>query len=284
LRSSRLIDEALRIEHEDARKAGALGFLASTLAQVTLPHTDPKTLYYERTTGPLTLAVQGHKAYGIPYGTVPRIITAWMCTEAVRTKSPELTLGRSPAEFVRKLNMHYNGRDLARLKKHTLATVRALIRIDGVSGSFEDIKIASRGFVCWSDTDPEQPSLWESTLVLTTGFFEAATMSPVPIDLRVYHALSQSPLAMDIYTWLTYRMFVLRRSGRPEVLIPWVGLKAQLGNGYADDERGLENFRGKFMKRLNEVLLFYPKASNHIKSVGEHLRLTPCSLHISRCG
>lgn len=282
-RSSRLIEEALQVEQEEAREAGALGYLARTLAQVTLPHTNPKTLYYERTAGKLSLAVRGHKAYGVPFGTVPRIVLAWICTEAVRTKSPELLMGRSAAEFARKLEMHYNGRDLARLKKQCLALARSLISIDGMDGdshAFEDIKIASRGFVFWSDRNPEQPSLWESTLVLTQEFFEAVTVRPVPIDLRVYHALSKSPLAMDLYTWLSYRMFVLRVSGRPEALIPWAGLKVQFGNGYADNEKGLENFRGKFRARLREVLLFYPEARDHIEDMGEHLRLTPCRLHI----
>lgn len=157
-RSSRLIEEALQIEQEEACLAGALGYLARTLAQVTLPHTNPKTLYYERTAGKLSLAVRGHKAYGVPFGTVPRIVLAWICTEAVRTKSPELLIGRSAAEFARKLEMHYNGRDLARLKKQCLALARSLISIDGMDGdshAFEDIKIASRGFVFWSDRNPE---------------------------------------------------------------------------------------------------------------------------------
>ena len=282
-RSSHLIEEALQIEQEEARKAGALGYLARTLAQVTLPHTNPKTLYYERSAGKLSLAVRGHKVYGVPFGTVPRIVLAWICTEAVRTKSPELLMGRSAAEFARKLEMHYNGRDLARLKKQCLALARSLISIDGMDGdshTFEDIKIASRGFVFWSDRNPEQPSLWESTLVLTQEFFEAVTMRPVPIDLRVYHALSKSPLAMDLYTWLSYRMFVLRVSGRSEALIPWAGLKAQFGNSYANNDKGLDNFRWKFRARLREVLLFYPDARDHVEDAGEHLRLTTCRLHI----
>lgn len=37
----------------------------------------------------------------------------------------------------------------------------------------------------------------------------------VPFDLRVLHCL-RSPLAIDIYLWLTWRMFILRRP----VLIP----------------------------------------------------------------
>lgn len=280
-----LIEEAMQIEQEEAAKAGALGYMARTLAQVTLPHTNPDTLYYERTTGKLTLAVRGHKSYGVPFGSIPRVVLAWMCTEAVLTKDPTLELGRSAADFSRKLNLHYNGRDLARLKKQCLALARAVISVDADDPqnnglAFEDLKIAKRGFVFWSDKNPEQASLWESTLTLTDDFFEAVTTKPIPIDMRAFHALSKSPLAMDIYTWLTYRMFVLRVSGRDEALIPWVGLKAQFGAGYSDDAMGLRNFKSNFLKRLREVLVFYPEADGHVEPGKEHLSLTPCRLHI----
>jgi hypothetical protein len=284
-RQPMLIEESLQIEQEEARAAGALGFLARTLAQVTLPHSDPDTLYYERSSGRLRLTVRGLKPYGVPYGSIPRVVLAWICTEAVRTKSPVLELGRSAAQFSRKLSLNYNGRDLSRLKKQCLALARAVISIDGLDahgGAFEDIKVASRGFIFWSESNPDQLSLWESSLTLTDEFFEAATNHPVPIDLRVYHALSQSPLSMDIYTWLVYRMFVLRISKHPAALIPWIGLKHQFGAGYADNDRGLRNFKIKFRTRLKEVLLFYPEAANHIEDTGEHLKLTPCPLHLER--
>ena len=41
----------------------------------------------------------------LPYGNLPRLVLAWVSTEAVRTQSRELVLGRSLAEFMRKLGM-----------------------------------------------------------------------------------------------------------------------------------------------------------------------------------
>jgi len=127
--------------------------------------------------------------------------------------------------------MHYNGRDLARLKKQSLALARAVISIDGHdlatnALAYEDIKITKSGFVFWNDKNPEQRGLWESTLILTDDFYNSVTTRPVPIDLRVLHALSKSPFAMDIYIWLVYRMFVLRVSGHSQALIPWIGLRS----------------------------------------------------------
>lgn len=290
-RQNALITEALAIEQEEAREAGALGFMARTLAQVTLPHRDPKTVYYERTSGALSLLIRGHKAYGVPFGTVPRVVLAWICTEAVRTQDKTLILGRSVAEFAEKVGMSDGGRERSRLKTQCLALAKSLITIEAHGSAsmpeaeaYENILIANRGFVFWSDKNHDQPSLWESTLTLTEDFFKAVVSRPVPIDLRVYHALSQSPLAMDIYTWLTYRMFVLRKSGKPFAMVPWVGLQAQFGSNFADTPQGRRDFKKSFRLRLNEVLQFYPEARSAIEEQSEHLLLKPCRLHLVHTG
>lgn len=283
-RERMLVDEASAIEQEDARAAGALGYMASVLAQVTLPHKSTNGLLYKRKAGRLTLAVRGHQDYGVPFGSIPRVFLAWICTEAVRTQSPTLPLGRSASEFSRKLGFYTNGRDLGRLKHQSLALARAMISIDAEQGgvlAFEDIKIVQRGFSFWSDRHPSHASQWDSTLTLTHEFFESLRKRAVPIDCRVYHALAQSPLASDIYTWLTYRMHTLRASRRPRVSIPWVALKEQFGNGYADDHQGLRNFKKKFSQRLHEVLLFYREASGNVEDIGDSLRLTACRPHIA---
>ena len=41
----------------------------------------------------------------LPFGNLPRLLLAWVCTEAVRTQSRELVLGRSLSEFMRKLDV-----------------------------------------------------------------------------------------------------------------------------------------------------------------------------------
>ncbi|MEP6606209.1 MAG: replication protein RepA [Nitrosospira sp.] len=262
--------------------------MASMLAQITLPHRRQKTLYYSRTNGKITLSVRGHEDYGVPFGSLPRTILAWMCTEAVRTKSPVLTLGNSTSDFVRnKLRVHYNGADLARVKNQAMALSRALISIDGKDGNiraFEDIKITTKGFVFWNDVNPDQSGLWGSSLTLTEEFFQAATKHPIPIDFQIYHSLKQSPMAMDIYTWLTYRMFVLLVSGRTQAMIPWAALMLQLGAGYPDTPQGLRNFKKNFLYRLREVTSYWKDAQDHIESLPEHLKLTPCKLLIPHTG
>ena len=287
-RHRNLIEDALMIERDETRSTDTRGYMASTLAQITLPHKQQKTLYYSRTNGKITLSVRGHADYGVPFGSLPRTILAWMCTEAVRTKSPVLNLGNSTSDFVKnKLRVHYNGAYLARVKTQALALSRAVISIDGKDGvirAFEDIKIASKGFFFWSEANPNQSALWNSNLTLTDEFYQAATKHPIPIDFQIYHSLRQSPMAMDIYTWLTYRMFVLLVSGRKEAMIPWAALMLQLGSGYPDTPRGLRNFKTNFLIRLREVISFWNDAEYHIEPLSEHLMLTPCKLLVPYTG
>jgi hypothetical protein len=286
-RTRRLIDEAVALEIEQARSAGATGYIAHFLAQATLPHSDPKTNYFERGTGKLTLSITANPKHGVPYGSMPRLLLAWMCTEAVRTNSAELSLGRSQADFLRKLDLHNDGKYIARMRDQSLRLVRSLISVSGTDGDalgIENILIAKRAFIFWNARDTDQPALWESSISLSTDFFESLIQAPVPIKIEALQSLKRSPMAMDIYTWLVYRMFTLNvasaRGGKPVAYVPWVGLMMQLGSGYPKTPKGLANFRANFKLRLKEALLFYPEAAPHIRGTKDHLILTPARLHI----
>ena len=83
-----------------------LGFMARLLALCSLPRSNPGSqIRYIRHNGPYTLAMTAGVNTRLPYGNLPRLLLAWVCTEAVRTQSHELVLGRSLYEFMRKLGM-----------------------------------------------------------------------------------------------------------------------------------------------------------------------------------
>lgn len=90
-------------------------------------------------------------------------------------------------------------------------------------------RVARETHLWWDPQPPEQAPEWRSTVTLSQGFFEAITERPVPIDLRALRAL-RSPLALDLYLWLTYRSSYLRRPTQ----VPWALLALQLGAGYRD--------------------------------------------------
>jgi hypothetical protein len=193
--------------------AESLAFMGQALVQTTLPHTDPGVSSFERTSGAVSLSIIADPKIGLPFGTVPRLLLAWICTEAVKTKSPRLDLGRSQNEFLHKLGMRTDGRDGQRLREQSMKLFSSVLSIVFQrQGRFclQNMAIADEAFFFWDPERPDDQRRWKSTLKLSGAFFRNITESPVPIDMRVLHALSQSPLAMDIYSWLVYRIFVLR--------------------------------------------------------------------------
>lgn len=290
-RVDKLTQAYLAMESEDAKSAGTLGYMARSVVQATLPHTDPKTSYFERTNGIVTLSVMGRPQVGLPYGSMPRILLAWICTEAVRTKEPVLHLGRSQNEFLSKLQLPTTGQYIKSVKAQAHKLFSSLITVSAESDAqvaLENILIAKKAAIFWSPKHPDQPSLWESQLTLTQDFFDEVTNAPVPIDMRAYQALRKSPLALDIYAWLTYRMFLLHAAGRQKVVIPWGALMLQMGSAYADhqtsDEKkrkqAIANFRAQFLKKLRDVLGLYPEARQAISEVDNGLMVRRAPLHI----
>lgn len=283
-RASKLI--ALAADITDAEvSAGSFAFMGQALVQTTLPHRDPGVHCFERTSGSVSLSIIANPRFGLPFGTVPRLLLAWICTEAVKTRSPMLGLGRSQNEFLRKLGMRVDGRDCQRLRAQSLKLFSSMLSITYQShGRFglKNMPIADEAFVFWDPHRPDDRMLWESSLRLSGEFYRNVTESPVPIDMRVLHALSKSPLAMDIYSWLVYRIFLLRVTRRPSVLIPWQSLKLQFGADYSATPRGLLDFRKQFLLRLKDALLFYPEADVTAQDAG--LLVAASRLHIRHTG
>ena len=62
-----------------------MGFMARTMALCSLPRTNPgKRTQYVRRNGPFTLVMSAARLNKLPYGNLPRLLLAWVCTEAVR--------------------------------------------------------------------------------------------------------------------------------------------------------------------------------------------------------
>ena len=82
------------------------GFMARLLALCSLPRTNPGDRHqYKRVNGPYKLILSRTGDYKLPFGNLPRLLLAWVCTEAVRTQSRELVLGKSLSEFMRTLGI-----------------------------------------------------------------------------------------------------------------------------------------------------------------------------------
>ena len=268
-----MIEDSVAVQLDTAKETGTLGFLNNLMVQATLPHTkptDPETKkelnYYERTNGIFTLSVMSRPKVGIPYGSMPRTLLAWICTEAVKSQSKTLYLGSSQAEFLReKLNLHTSGQYTSRLKDQAYRLFNSLITVENTRNDRQTLEntIIARKAVFWNPAaKDDQRNEWQTELTLSTDFYDDITAAPVPTDLRILHSLRKSPLAMDIYTWLCYRQFLMSVKGDSVVRIPWEALRFQFGSNYnkdnKDDGKALHNFRYNFLLRLKEVGIFHP--------------------------
>ena len=84
-----------------------LGFMARLTALCALPRINPgNRREYKRVNGPYRLYMQAGPETKLPFGNLPRLLLAWVCTEAVRTQSRELVLGSSLAKFMQKLGIN----------------------------------------------------------------------------------------------------------------------------------------------------------------------------------
>ena len=68
-------------------------------------------------------------------------------------------------------------------------------------------EVAPKSELWWDPKHPEQGALWGSYIVLREDFFEALVAFPVPVDMRLLRALKRSPLALDLYVCVTWRVF-----------------------------------------------------------------------------
>jgi hypothetical protein len=165
---------------------------------------------------------------GLPYGSVPRLLLAWVTTEAVKTKERELELGDSMSAFMAELGMSRQGSNITSLKNQTRRLFNATVSATYQEGrNTQDIgyRLADKTVLWWHSKDPEQAGLWKSSVTLSEAFFNEIIDRPVPIDMRAIKALKQSPLALDIYATMTYRMSYLKAP----TVIPWSALAFQFG-------------------------------------------------------
>ena len=100
------VDQLVTASEADAD----LGFMARMLVLCSLPRTNPgNRLQYKRVNGPYTLAMTAGVNNKLPFDNFPRLILAWVSTEAVRTRSRVLILGPSLAKFMRELGIYSSG-------------------------------------------------------------------------------------------------------------------------------------------------------------------------------
>jgi hypothetical protein len=275
-RQLRLLRAAEEVRLQPLPDNNARIYAARQLVQATLPHREPQGEPPEwcRTNGNYTLSIRpGYRTdpktgtrqcIGYPFGSIPRLLLFWMTTEAVLTKSRRLTLGETLADFMRELGLDPSrgGKrsDAHRLRDQMERLFRATISFEyhAISEGRErsdwlNMQVTAKGHLWWNPQEASQLRLFESYIELSDEFYQAISAHPVPADMRALRVLKQSPLALDLYAWLTYRAHRVNQAAKP-VKVTWRQLQQQLGADFSDNRE----FARKLKGALAKVLALYP--------------------------
>ena len=242
-----------------------MGFMARMMALCSLPRTNPgNRLQYKRVNGPYTLGISAGINNKLPFGNIPRLLLAWVSTEAVRTQSRVLILGSSLSEFMRTLGMEDRSGssrgDRTRLRNQMDRLFHSHVQLiyeDEQHKASVSSQVADRTDLWWNPKRPDEPSLWDSKIELGEKFFNEIVSHPVPLNMNTLRALKRCALGLDLYLWLTYRTFALRAPLR----LTWRHLYRQFGTHptKASDKFIVRNFRQNVLRELKKIKLAWPE-------------------------
>ena len=255
----------------------------SILCQTGLPYRNPGEGVREwtREQGNASLMIEAGQAknmesgqwikVGLPWGPKARLILMHLNSSAIRTQSPEIDVGDSLTDFVKRIGLTTDGRTIRTIKDQVGALSAAMIRMafQGPEGAFQmDAKVVS-GFDLWFSRDERQKVLWPSTVRLSLDYFDSLQRHAVPLDERAIGALSHSAMGLDVYAWLAQRLYRIPKPHRQ--FIPWPVVQMQFGSDYAR----LRKFREVFLTALRQVHAVYPAAKIDVADGGLTLHTSP---------
>jgi hypothetical protein len=260
------------------------------LIQCSFPHADPgESRSFTRRNGWLELTLGTTRPEtGLPYGVPARLLTIYCASEAVRSKSPEVFLGTSVHDFLRRLDVPITRGDRGSLRVYAnqlLKLIHCTLTID------ENIRDATgrTGLHIRQALFAEEARLWwddetrgvgqGSSLVLSSVLFHSILDRSAPLSTSAIKQLRKSPMDLDVYAWLVHRLFNLSKPST----VTWSQLSEQFGHGYSE----LRRFRRFFTESLKRVQAVYPEAKLKVADAGVILlpsrpHLAPTTVAVTR--
>jgi hypothetical protein len=268
-----------------------ISFQYVPLIQCSFPHADPKhASTFTRKNGwlELTLGTTRPDA-GLPYGVPARLLTIYCTSEAVRTNSPEIYLGDSVHDFLRRLDVPITRGARGSLSVYANQLLRLIHSTLSIDENIRDgagrqgLHMRQALFVeearLWWD-DPEHSKNRKgagrsigngSSLMLSSVLFHSILERSAPLATSAIKQLRKSPMDLDVYAWLVHRLFHLSKPS----MVSWEQLSNQFGHNYGLPRK----FRHFFLDSLKRVSAVYPEAKLQISECG--VLLLPSRPHLA---
>jgi hypothetical protein len=251
-----VVEAAFQVLSEDAEK---MGFSYSGFALTSLPHKPQREGIWRREGHTITLVLQSGadragKLLGLPYGSYARYILLFLQSQAVKTESREVELGRSMRVWLGNMGLSIGGTTYKLVNQQARRISGCTLTFFADRGKAELMRRGGfvDGAITMTDVLGDQPGLWQERVLLNEEFYRALRDHPVPLAESALRAIGPRSMVIDIYIWLCYRLHALRK----EVEIGWPALYGQFGAGYGR----LRDFRADFMAGLELAVAAYPDA------------------------
>jgi hypothetical protein len=187
-------------------------------------------------------------------------------TEALRKNCRRVHIGQSFNAFLEAIGTAKDkgGKDSGRgsVKEQLLRIVYASFALQD---TFEDeenetFAIAKGDFVksasLWfSKKNNDQLSLFDNYIDISEELFKSLKKAPVPLDWEILLKLGKSPLAIDLYAWLSFESAKAQHCGHGR-FVPWRALKEQMGAEYGE----AKDFVKAAKRELSKIEKLYPEA------------------------
>lgn len=205
----------------------------------------------------------GSRESFIPSGKLARAALLYVTTEAKKTGSPRIELAKSYRGFLADLGIEWNQRNAKEAVRQLRAVLSMSVQLSFITPAGDgdnvvtevEFKVGS-GREIHFDAKADIKER-ESYLLLSDDFYQSViTGHAVPIITQTWRALIQetkSPLALDIYLWLSSRL----NSLTAPVYITWEQLFTQFGS----QTQRLAEFKKSFRAALETVREYYPGAN-----------------------
>lgn len=274
-----------------AAEAPTPSFLHSALCAMSLPVRRPADEHAPimRQDGQYTLVInpkpvvdgrggqQSLRSLGVPYGSLPRLVLIHIMTEAVRTRSRHIRLGETFTDWMRRMGFRtisYGPRGSATLIKEQLDRLLAcewMIRWDHATDQgdhefgIKEIKLTNE----YVGVDRRNRAFLREIL-MTEPFFEHLRQHAVPLNEAAIRQIRDSATALDLYTWLAYRLPRVN-SKRPTTL-SWQQLAVHFGNDGRHIRKFRQTVRDAWERQVSGV---YPEARADFDTTVIRLHASP---------
>ncbi|TWB09312.1 RepA protein [Nitrospirillum amazonense] len=249
------IDTAFAVMSDESQR---VGIMHAGFAMTALPHKDLPETVWTRQGGNVRLTIESGRdaatnPVGLPFGSIARMILLYLQTEAVKTRSRDIELGRSMNQWLSSMGIDNGGKTYKLVREQSKRLSLCRLTFYRIHDTMTQVTNGSfvRDAIMPTVAD-DQLNLWREAVRLDEGFYQSLIDHPMPVREAAIREIGGRSMALDVYIWLAYRLHSLEKP----TPVPWAALFQQFGGGFTHQW----HFKSKFKEPLALALAAYPEA------------------------